>query len=131
MILFYIIYQLKIPNCYILTFSYTFAPMKKHFKIFLLILISFCYGMTAFEFSDTEKKSNFENESHIFLQQHQDYSFELVDIQTVPQLELTTIYSICFCFDSALTASKDYLIYQKTFIQPPDRLFLRHSSFLI
>ena len=87
--------------------------------------------MTVFEFSDTEKKSNFENESHVYVQQHHDYSFEQVDLQTVPHFDITSTYPICVCFESALIPSKDYLIYQKTFIQPPDRLFLRHSSFLI
>ena len=105
--------------------------MKKHFKIFLLALISFCYGMTVFEFSDIEKKSNFENESHIYVQQHHDYSFEQADIQTVPHFAVTSIYPIRFCFDSALIQSKDYVSYRKAFIQPPDRLFLRYSSFLI
>lgn len=129
---FYIISQLKILNCrFLITFSCTFVIMKKHFKIFLLTLISFCYGMTLFEFSDTEKKSNFENESHVYVQQHHDYSFEQVDIQTVPNCELTSIYSICFYSDSDLIPSTDCLIYQKTFTQPPDRLFLLHSSFLI
>ncbi len=105
--------------------------MKKPFKIFLFALISFCYGMTVFEFSDTEEKANFENESHIYVQQHHDYSFEQVDIQTIPHFDITSNYPIRFCCDSALIPSKDYLIYQKTFTQPPKRLFLRHSSFLI
>ena len=87
--------------------------------------------MTVFEFLDTEKKLNFENESHIYVQQHHDYSFENADLQTVPHFDITSAYPIRFCFDSAPIPSKDYLIYQKTFIQPPDRLFLLHSSFLI
>jgi hypothetical protein len=129
---FYIISQLKISNCrFLITFSCTFVIMIKHFKIFLLTLISFCYGMTVFEFSDTEKKSNFENESHLYVQQHHDYSFENADLQTVPYFDITYDYPIRFCFDSTPIPSKDYLIYQKTFIQPPDRLFLLHSSFLI
>lgn len=87
--------------------------------------------MTVFEFLDNEKKANFENESHIYVQQHHDYSIEQVDIQTVPHFDITSNYPIRFRFDLALISSKDYLIYQKTFIQPPDRLFLRYSSFLI
>ena len=87
--------------------------------------------MTVFEFSDTEKKSNFENESRIYVQQHHDYSFEQVDLQTVPHFDIISAYPICSYFESALIPSKDYLIYQKAFIQPPDRLFLHYSSFLI
>ena len=87
--------------------------------------------MTVFEFSDTEKKSNFENESHVYVQQHHDNSFEQADIQSVPHFNIIPFTQICFYFESALIPSKDYLIYQKTFNQPPDRLFLRHSSFLI
>ena len=105
--------------------------MKKHFKIFLLTLISFCYGMTVFEFSDTEKKSNFENESHVYVQQHHDYDFEIADLQTIPHFDITCAYPILFHFDLDLIPSRDYLIYQKTFIKPPDRLFLLYSSFLI
>ena len=87
--------------------------------------------MTVFEFSDTEKKSNFENESHIYVQQLHDYSFEHGNIQTVTHLDITSIYSFCFRFDLVLIPSKDCLIYHKNFAQPPERLFLRHSSFLI
>ena len=54
-----------------------FAGMKKGLKIFLLIILSCCYFNTVFEFSDTEKKVNFENEAHtyinkekVFLQNH-------------------------------------------------------------
>ena len=87
--------------------------------------------MTVFEFSDTEKKSNFENESHVYVQQYQDFSFENLDLQTVPHFEIIPFTQICFCFDLHLIPSRDYLIYQKAFIKPPDRLFLLHSSFLI
>ena len=51
--------------------------MKKRLKILLLIILSCCYFNTIFEFSDTEKKANFENEAHtytnkeqLFLQSH-------------------------------------------------------------
>ena len=109
----------------------TFTLMIKHFKIFLLILISFCYGITVFEISDTEKKSNFENESHVYLPQHHDYSFKNADLQTIPHFDITSAYPICFYFDSDLIPTKDCLIYQKNFLQPPDRLFVLYSSFLI
>lgn len=87
--------------------------------------------MTVFEFSDTEKKANFENESHVYVQQHHDDSFESADLQTIPHFEIIPFTQILFYFESPLIPSKEYLIYQKSFIQPPDRLFLLHSSFLI
>ena len=87
--------------------------------------------MTVFEFLDTEKKSNSDNESHVYVQQYHDFSFENLDLQNIPHFDITSTYPISFCFDLNLTQLKDCLFYQKTFIQPPETLFLLHSSFLI
>ena len=61
--------------------------MKKQFKILLLILVSFCYGNTVFEFSDTEKKANFENESHVYVQQHHNHDFGNDVTQSFPHFD--------------------------------------------
>lgn len=45
--------------------------MKKGLKILLLIILSCCYINTVFEFSDTEKKANFENEAHTYINKEQ------------------------------------------------------------
>lgn len=105
--------------------------MKKHFKIFLLLLISSCYGMTVFEFSDTEKKANFENESHIHVQQHHNYDFTNDVTQRLPYFDIISYSPIFSNFASTLISSKDNLFYKNPFVPPPDRLYLLNSSFLI
>ena len=46
---------------------FIFASLKKYFKILLLTLATCCYFNTVFEFSDTEKKTNFEKETHVYI----------------------------------------------------------------
>ena len=105
--------------------------MKKQFKILLLILVSFCYGNTVFEFSDTEMKANFENESHVYVQQHHSQDFGNDVTQSFPHFDIISYSPFYFNFGFTLISSKDNLYFKKPFIPPPDRLFLLNSSFLI
>ena len=66
----------------------TFATMKGYIKIFLLILISCCYVNTVFEFSDTEEKANFENESHAYIQQFNNLIFAKSVTQNIPHCDI-------------------------------------------
>lgn len=109
----------------------TFETMKKQFKIVLIILVSFCYGNTVFEFSDTEKKVNFENESHVYVQQNHNPDFGNDVMQSFPHFDIISHTPYFFNLGSTLILSKDNLYFKKSFIPPPDRLFLLNSSFLI
>ena len=104
--------------------------MKKFLKIFLLSILSCCYINTVFEFSDTEKKANFENESHCYI--HQDNS----DLKT-PTAKTVQLFDIAFHLQHSLTISansvdKDNnLFHDKYFLSPPKKQFLLFSSLLI
>lgn len=104
--------------------------MKVVVKTFLLIALTCCYVNTVFEFCDAEKKINFENESHCYVQQ--DNSNHQISISKVLEcfnFEFGNIYVINSYRDFKnyhfnLLAFKDY--------PPPKRqLFLQYSSFLI
>lgn len=105
--------------------------MKKQFKILLIILVTFCYGNTVFEFSDTEKKVNFENESHVYVQQNHNRDFDNDVMQSFPHFDIISYTPFFFNLSSTLISSKDNLYFKKSFIPPPNRLFLLNSSFLI
>ena len=102
--------------------------MKSVIKIFLLTLLSCCYINTVFEFSDTEKKDNFENESHIYI--HQDNNYLTAPIAKPVQL-----------FDTAFNIPHQLNIFAKCkdnickysyykYFKPPDSLFLLYTSLL-
>ena len=109
----------------------TFVLMKGLFKIFFLLLITCCYANTVFEFLDNEKKSNFDNESHCYVQQinnnnveftvHQNILFSDFILNTVPYYNF-----------SAPFLSHYISPFTKRFCNPPpDKLYLLHLSFLI
>ena len=75
--------------------------MKSVIKIFLLTLLSCCYINTVFEFSDTEKKANFENESHCYI--HQDNN----DL-TTPTAKTVQHFDIVFDIPHQLNLSANW-----------------------
>ena len=104
--------------------------MKGFFKIFLLILITCCYANTVFEFLDNEKKTNFENETHSYIQQD-DLNLSETFTKIVKQLDNDIInwHSVItspFVGNDAFSFTET-----KNFSPPPERLYLRHSVFLI
>lgn len=105
--------------------------MKGYIKIVLLILISCCYVNTVFEFSDTEKKANFENETHIYVYQ----TILEVDItETKIQKQIDTIV-----FDSQPKVSFNPVVISKVttnynlhkYSEPPERRYILYASLLI
>ena len=109
----------------------TFAEMTKRIKIFLLLLITCCYANTVFEFSDNEKRSNFENETHCYVKQTSNQSFEITSTQSVPLYDLIFNIPTQFSFPSNQLSLNYISFYEKYFSPPPQRLFILHSSFLI
>ena len=103
--------------------------MKSVLKIFLLTLLACCYINTVFEFSDTEKKANFENESHNY--NHQDNNNHLTTLIA----KAIQHFDIAFDIPHQLNffaKCKDKIckyFYYKYF-EPPDRLFLLYTSLL-
>ena len=108
----------------------TFAAMKGHFKIFLLILITCCYANTVFEFSDNEKKTNFENESHCYIQQDNS-NLNYTYTKIVKQLD-NDIISWHSVITSPIASNDTYSFAEtKNFSPPPERLYLCYSVLLI
>ena len=104
--------------------------MKSIFKIILLTLISCCYLNTVFEFSDAEKKANFENETHSYIQQD-NQNLNITYTKTVKQLdnafiswqtEITFPHTDNDAFSFAET---------KNFFPPPERRYILYASLLI
>ena len=104
--------------------------MKRGLKIFLLIILSCCYFNTVFEFSDTEKKINFENETHFYI--HQDnQSLNITYTKTVKQLDNTVInWQTKTIFPAIINVAFSKAKSIK-FSPPPERIYLRNSVFLI
>ena len=105
--------------------------MKKYIKIVLLILISCCYVNTVFEFSDTEEKANFENESHTYIQKFDNESFSNSITQSIPHCDINFNTPIQFHLSAITPASKCNSFYKSTFFAKRDKLFIVYSSFLI
>ena len=104
--------------------------MKFNFKIFLLAILSCCFLNTAFELSDNEKETNFENETHCYVHQNDRGHFTF-STKTIPYIDLT----LNLQHPSGL--SENWIDqYSSSFSlrycpPPPNRLFLRHASLLI
>ncbi len=104
--------------------------MKSVFKIILLVIISCCYFNSVFEFSDIEKKANFENESHAYVQfdaQKSDISFT----KSLKQLD----HSFISCpteitFPIAVNDASG-INENKKILQPPKRRYILFASLLI
>ena len=104
--------------------------MKSVIKILFLLLFSCCYTNTIFEFSDNEKKANFENESHCYI--HQDNS----NLKT-PTAKTVQHFDIAFYLPHLLTISANSIdkynnsFDNNYFSPPPRKQFLLFSSLLI
>lgn len=110
----------------------TFTTMKGYIKIFFLILISCCYVNTVFEFSDTEKKANFESESHTYIQQFDNQIFANSVTQSIPHFDINCNTSIQFHLSVVLSVStKCISFYKNSFFRKRDKLFILYSSYLI
>ena len=102
--------------------------MKSVMKIFLLTLLSCCYINTVFEFSDTEMKANFENESHNYI--YQDNNNLTTPIaKAVQHFDIAFDNSHQLNFSAKCKYKKCKYFYYKYF-KPPDRLFLLYTSLL-
>ncbi|RVT75399.1 hypothetical protein EOD40_11610 [Flavobacterium sufflavum] len=106
--------------------------MKGYTKIVLLILISCCYVNTVFEFSDTEEKANFENESRIYIQQFDNQIFTDGITQSIPHGDINWDTAIPFHLNGILSVStKCVSFYKNSFFPKRDKLFILYSSYLI
>ena len=107
-----------------------FATMKSVIKILFLLLLSCCYVNTIFEFSDSEKKANFESESHCYIYiDNNDF--------TTPTVKTVQHFDIAFHLPHSLTISANSIdkdnnsFYNNYFSPPPRKRFLLFSSLLI
>ena len=108
----------------------TFNLMKAILKIILLTLISCCYLNTVFEFSDREKKTNYENESHTYIQQASQ-NLNVTYTKAINQLD-----NVFISWQTEITFSpidNDALSFAetKTLFPPPERRYILYCSFLI
>lgn len=104
--------------------------MKSFFKIILLTLISCCYLNTVFEFSDTEKKANFENETHAYIQQDTQ-NLNVTYTKAVKQLD-NVIVSWQTAITFPLIANDAFSFAEtKNFSPPPKRRYILYASLLI
>ncbi|MBC7511378.1 MAG: hypothetical protein H7320_21920 [Ferruginibacter sp.] len=104
--------------------------MNPVFKILLLSLLSCCYLNTVFEFSDAEKKSNFENESHTYIQQD-NHELNVNYAKTVkqPDSDIISRHSVIgfpFARKEAFKFSES-----EDFSPPPERRYILYASLLI
>ena len=104
--------------------------MKSVFKIILLTLISCCYLNTVFEFSDTEKKANFENEPHTYIQQD-NHNLNVTYTKTAKQLD-NDIINWHSVITSPIASNDTYSFTEaKNFSPPPERRYILYGSLLI
>ncbi len=111
-------------------FFLSLHSMKSVFKIVLLTLISCCYLNTVFEFSDTEKKTNFENETHTYIQQD-NHNLNVTYTKTVKQIDNEIISwqtenTFPYVINDAFSFTK-----VKNFSPPPERRYILYASLLI
>ena len=105
-------------------------PMKSVFKILLFTLISCCYLNTVFEFSDKEKKANFENETHCYIQlDNQTHTFTCV--KTVKQLDNVIIGWLPEISIPGGSSNAVGLSQYKYYSPPPERRYILYASLLI
>jgi len=104
--------------------------MKSYFKIIIFTLISCCYLNTVFEFSDNERKVNFENEAHSYIQQdtqtlNTTYSRIVLQLdKVIIDKQTETVNSVIVC-DNANNYKSDYVL------PPPKRRYILYSSLII
>ena len=105
--------------------------MKEFFKIFLLLLITGCYANTVFEFSDDEEKTNFENESHCYVQLVNTNNIEFSVNQNIPFSNHILYTSQQHNFSTYILLLNSSSFTEKYFYPPPGKLYLLHSSLRI
>ena len=105
--------------------------MNHVFRIILLSIISCCYANTVFEFSDNEKKTNFENESHCYIQQTNNNNVEFSTTQNIPFNDLIFNTPNQHSFFTDVLSLNIGSFYEKVFYPPPDKIYLLYSSLLI
>lgn len=101
--------------------------MKLFLHKILVIIIGVCFLSAYFEFNDTEKKQNYEKETHTYIsaeKQTSNCSFKKIDKNSIVFLNFETIIS------------KRFPEKQTAQVYPPppvitQQLFLKHSVFLI
>lgn len=103
--------------------------MKKFFKIFLLALLSCCYINTVFEFSENEKKTNFENETHFYIKQEYNLT-QTFSKKAIQYLKNNLNYPLEFTISLIFTKFTYYSFTGEYFYPPPRRLYLLYSSLL-
>ena len=103
--------------------------MKSYFKIIIFTLISCCYFNTVFELSDNEKKENFGNETHSYIQQESlntTYSKIVLQLDKVitinKQTEATNPVIVCISDNNYKTGC---------FLLPPEHRYILYSSLII
>ncbi len=104
--------------------------MKSVFKILLLSIISCCYLNTVFEFSDTEKKSNFENENHTYIQQDTQ-NLNVPYTKAVKQLDNVIVSWQTEISFSPVSNDAFSFAETKNFFHPPQRRYILYASLLI
>ena len=105
--------------------------MKGYIKILFLLVISCCYVNTVFEFSDTEKKTHFENESHAYIQYFNEQIVVNTVSQSIPNWDIDFDMPIQFHLSRILLGSTCNFFNKCTLFPKRDKLFIRYSSFLI
>ncbi len=94
------------------------------------MLTTICYCNLVFEFSDTEKKVNFENETHSYI--HQDnQTHSITFVKTVKQLDNAIISWLPEINYPVSNANKVRLSQYKYFSPPPERRYILYASLLI
>ena len=106
--------------------------MKSIFKIILLTLISCCYLNTVFEFSNTEKKANFENETHTYI--HAENESQAYTVKTARHHD-DLVHFIDYFHHYLIASEKSnpsvFPFYKNTPPSKSNKLYLYHSVFLI
>ena len=105
--------------------------MAFNLKIPFFSLISSCYLNTIFEFSDIEKKQNFQNEMHIYIYQ------STLEISTTKNESQKQLNNILFYAKTEIVFTQKYISKNVTnynlnkYLEPPERRYILYSSLLI
>ena len=105
--------------------------MVFNLKILFFSLISCCYLNTVFEFSDIEEKQNFQNETHIYIY-HSTLDIRKTKIESQKQLNNTLFFATPEIVFTQKYISENVANYNHNkYSEPPERLYILHSSLLI
>ena len=101
--------------------------MAHRLKYILLLLTSFCYFATVFEWDNKECKQNYEKENHCYVSSIKSADNYVFHFDTPTDLPPT-------CIDFSVRcdlATKSVQPFFGTDHNPPDKIFLRHRALLI